>query len=114
MTHDPLATYLQDHLAGAAAAIELLTPLRNQNTGELLGEFAGRLLEEIESDHAVLEGLAERVGQGSSVLKETAAWIGAKISRMKLGCGVSDDLGTLEALEPWRWGFSGSERCGAR
>jgi hypothetical protein len=106
MTHDPLATYLEDHLAGATGAIELLGRLRDQHAGDRLGALAAQLLEEIEADHAVLEALAARVGQGSSVLKDATAWIGAKVSRLKLG-GLSDDLGLLEALETLALGILG-------
>jgi hypothetical protein len=55
MTPDSLAVYLQDHLAGATAAIDLLSALHDQHAGEDLGEFCGRLLQDIESDHGVLE-----------------------------------------------------------
>ena len=37
MSNDPLATYLQDHLAGAASAVELLEMLRDQHEGESAG-----------------------------------------------------------------------------
>jgi hypothetical protein len=107
MSRDPLATYTQDHLAGAAAAIELLAALRDQHAGEPLGAFVGRLLDEVRTDHGVLEGLAERVGGGPSVLKDTTAWIGAKVGRLKLGGGASGDLGTLEALETLSLGILG-------
>ncbi len=41
---DPLATYLQDHLAGAMAGIEILEALRDQHAGEPLGSFATEML----------------------------------------------------------------------
>jgi hypothetical protein len=107
VSHDPLAVYLQDHLAGAAAAMDLLSTLRDQHAGEELGEFCGRLLVDIRSDHAVLESLAAEVGGGSSVLKEATAWIGAKVGRLKLGRGASDELPTLEALETLALGILG-------
>jgi hypothetical protein len=71
---DPLATYVHDHLAGAVLAINLLEALRDQHSAESLGQFAAGLLVEVEADRAVLQGLAERVGSGSSRLKEAAAW----------------------------------------
>jgi hypothetical protein len=36
---DALTTYLQDHLAGAMHAIELLKAMRNHRGGEPLGHF---------------------------------------------------------------------------
>jgi len=47
---DALTTYLQDHLAGAMRAIELLKAIRNHHGGEPLGQFASELLSEIEAD----------------------------------------------------------------
>ena len=82
---DNLGTYLRDHLAGAAAAIEILQLLQDHYTGESLARFCAELRVDVESDRAVLLELAERAGGGSSVLKEATAWLGAKISRLKLG-----------------------------
>ena len=102
MSKDSLPIYLRDHLAGAAAAIEILDALRDGHAGEPLGRFAEGLSIDIDLDRRTLEALAERVGSGSSVLKETTAWLGAKLARFKLGPSSSADLGTLEALETWR------------
>lgn len=41
---DPLATYLEDHIAGASYAIDLLGAIRDQHAGEPLGEFAAGML----------------------------------------------------------------------
>jgi hypothetical protein len=57
----PLATYLHDHLAGAALAIDLLKSLQRHNEAEPLGQFAKSLLAGIEADREVLRGLRERV-----------------------------------------------------
>jgi hypothetical protein len=65
---DPLATYLHDHLSGAAVAINLLAALRDEHAGEPLGQFAEGLLAEVEADRAVLQGLAERVGEALETL----------------------------------------------
>jgi hypothetical protein len=60
---DPLVTYLEGHLAGAAAAIDLLGAMRDQHAGEPLGQFALRMLaDEVEADNAVLENLAKGIG----------------------------------------------------
>jgi hypothetical protein len=107
MSDDLLVTYLRDHLAGAAAAVELLERLRDHHAGNPLGQFAGEILAEIEADRAVLAELTDRVGRGSSVLKEATAWVGAKVSRLKLGQRGGDDLGTLETLEALALGILG-------
>ena len=96
---DPLATYLEDHLAGAAYAIDLLGAIRDQHAGEPLGQFAARMLVEVKADNDVLKELAERIGTGSSGLKGYPAWVAEKVSRLKLKRDASDGLGTFEALE---------------
>jgi hypothetical protein len=99
MMSDPLETYLQDHLAGAAYAISLVEFMRDRHTGVELGQFAADLLVEIETDRDTLRHLAERVGTGGSALKEVASWLGEKVSRIKLGHEKQDGLAAFEALE---------------
>jgi hypothetical protein len=103
----PLATYLHDHLAGAVVAINLLEALRDRHAGEPLGQFAAELLTEVEADREVLQVLAERVGARSSALKEATAWLGEKVSRLKLRRRAAGGLGTFEALEALALGILG-------
>jgi len=107
MSNDPLATYLQDHLAGSAGAIELLEVLRDHHAGKPLGTFAESLLTEVKADREVLQALAERVGAGSNVLQEATAWLGEKVTRLKLGHLAESELGTFEALEALALGILG-------
>jgi hypothetical protein len=96
---DSLATYLHDHLAGSVHAIDLLESMRDQHVGEPLGQFAAGLLIEIKADRDLLRDLAERTGIGSSALKELTAWLGEKVSRVKLSSRDAASFGTFEALE---------------
>ena len=95
----PLATYLQDHLAGALHAIELLKAMRDHFAGEPLGTFAAEVLAEVEADREVLARMTERAGGTAGGMKEWGAWLAEKVSRLKLKHGSSDGLGTFEALE---------------
>lgn len=99
--HDPLATYLKDHHAGARFAIGLLERLREENaSGEWL-RFATELLQDIKDDRAQLEELVARAGTGrSSPIKEGGAWIAERGARLKLSAtrGVLGQLQTLEVL----------------
>lgn len=104
---DALGTYLHDHLTGAAYAIDLVEFMRDQHKGNDLGEFAAWLLVEIKADRDVLRQLAERAGAGSSTLKELTAWLGEKVSRLKLRHGTRDGLGIFEALEFLELGIHG-------
>ena len=54
---EPLAAYMQDHLAGASFAIDLLESLRDQHSADALGEFAAELLPEIEAETGFLTRL---------------------------------------------------------
>jgi hypothetical protein len=104
---DPLATYLEDHLAGASAAVDLLESLRDQHASEPLGPLAAGWLEEITDDRKTLLGLIDRVEHGPRVGKEAAAWLAEKVSRVKLGRISKGDLGTFQALETLSLGIQG-------
>ena len=77
----------------------MLKAMRENHAGKPLGDFAGGLLVEIESDRDVLAGLTERVGGSVSGPKEWGAWLAEKVSRLKLKHSSGDGLGTFEALE---------------
>jgi hypothetical protein len=105
--NNPLATYLRDHLAGSAHAIELVETLHEQYAGEPLGLFAAELVDEIKADQTVLQDIANRVGSGSGGLKEAAASFAEKVARLKLSRGANKGLGTFEALEFLELGVHG-------
>ena len=107
MSSDALNTYLHDHLAGALHAIELLKSMRDHFAGKPLGTFASEVLGEVEADREVLARLAEGVGGSAGGLKEWGAWLGEKVSRLKLKHGSADGLGTFEALEFLELGIQG-------
>jgi hypothetical protein len=96
---NPLQTYLHDHLAGASLAIDLVGFLRDEHAGEPLGRFAAELLTEIEADRATLIGLAIRVGTRPGRVKQAAAWLAEKASRLKFSRASAAEFGTFEALE---------------
>jgi hypothetical protein len=107
MSDDPLVTYLQDHLGGATAALQILAMLRDEYAGQPLGEFAAQLADEVEADRALLDALAGRVGHESSMLKDATGWLGAQIARWKMGRTTAGALGTFEALETLALGILG-------
>jgi hypothetical protein len=105
--NDPLAAYLHDHLAGARYAIDLVEALRDHFRDEPLGHFADTLLKDITEDRDTLRNISQRIGSASNALKESAAWLGEKISRFKLNHSDSTGLGTFEALEFLQLGIHG-------
>jgi hypothetical protein len=104
---DPLATYLDDHMAGAGVAIDLLHAMKDRHDDEPLSQFAATILIGVEEDEDTLRSLAKSIGSESNILKETAAWVTEKISRVKLGSGSSGAFGTFEALEFLALGIQG-------
>jgi hypothetical protein len=79
-----LRIYLQDHLAGATAGLELARRARGANEGSEYGPPLAKLADEIEADRRQLEGIMETLGFGSDRLKVAAAWGLEKVGRLKL------------------------------
>jgi hypothetical protein len=104
---DPLAVYLNDHLAGARFAVELLAWLREARSNPALRDFAERLLGEIDEDRSVLQQLSDDVGAVGSSMKEAASWLAEKASRLKLRLNNDTDFSTLEAIEMLALGVLG-------
>lgn len=98
MARDPLLTYLRDHLAGAIGALEMLEYLRSNAGDDELRTAAATFHVEVGADREVLEKLAQQLGGGSSAVKDASAWLGEKLSRLKLGA-VGDSINGLPLLE---------------
>jgi hypothetical protein len=80
---DLLATYLNDHLAGATVGVELARRARRQNEGTSLGRFLDGLAHEIEEDRETLRAVMARLEVGRDRIKVTAGWLGEKAGRLK-------------------------------
>jgi hypothetical protein len=107
MAQDALVTYLNDHLGGSAAALQLLEHLVDREPGESKAFFAG-LLEDVSADRATLEDIIHRLGDSSAV-RVMGGWLLEKANRVKL---MWDDpsgnaLKELEALELLQIGIHG-------
>ncbi len=79
-----LRIYLNDHLMGAAAAIELARRSLHNNRGTPLGAFLEELLTEITEDRAALEKLMAALEFQPDRIKLAAAVIAEKVGRLKL------------------------------
>jgi hypothetical protein len=95
-----LDIYLNDHLAGSSGAIEVAKRCIDQNAGMPLAQFLTRLLAEIEQDQKTLADLMDRCGTPRNPFKQAGAWLGEKVSRLKLGTEARElsNLLTLESL----------------
>jgi hypothetical protein len=108
-----LAIYLNDHLAGATAGVELARRLRGSNEDD--PEFGPALAEicaEIEADRETLEVVMDRLGVDRSKLKPAAAVLGERLGRLKLNgrlWGYSP-LSRLDELELLQVGVVGKRR----
>lgn len=102
-----LATYLNDHLSGASAAIELLEHL--ERTHEELAAPLRGLRHDIEMDRKELESLMGRVGATASYMRQAAAWVAEKFARLKMKVDdpSSTQLKLLESLEAVAIGIHG-------
>lgn len=108
-----LAIYLNDHLAGATAGVELARRLRAGNEDD--PEFGPALAEvcaEIEADRETLKAVMDRLGVGQSKLKPLAAVLGERVGRLKPNgrlWGYSP-LSRLDELELLQIGVAGKRR----
>ena len=98
-----LATYLNDHLAGATAALELVRRAASENADNALGTFLSGLAEEIADDRAALREVMASLGVGADRKKVAFAWAVEKAGRLKpnaqlLGYSPLSPLIELEAL----------------
>jgi hypothetical protein len=79
-----LPIYLNDHLAGSVAGIELARRLKSSNEGSTLGDAVAEVCTEIEADQQTLRQLMDHLQVGESRLKPAAAWLVEKLGRLKL------------------------------
>jgi len=106
---EQLSIYLNDHLAGSVAALELIEHLAKNYPDTSLEGFFGDLHADISADQDVLRDLLNTLDAKESGVRKAGAWIAEKFGRMKLGLKEHDVTGTglLEALEGLVLGISG-------
>ena len=104
-----LDVYLNDHLAGSAAAVELVERIRDNNEGTALATHLAGLLGEIEADRATLGRVMERLGVVRSTPKQVAGKVLEALSRLRLNEHVtgSDEVTLLMELETLSLGIEG-------
>ena len=103
-----LHTYLNDHLAGSVAAIELLDDLIEHHSEDRFGKIFRDLRDEIEADQETLRDLIRKLGAKESAVRKAGAWLAEKFSRVKIG-DADDSAELLQALEGLALGISGKQ-----
>jgi hypothetical protein len=109
MAPDHLATYLNDHLAGAVGALELLEHLERAHAGTPVARTLSELRAEIEADRETLESLMVRLHVTESRPRKATAWLAERLAWLKLRL---DDSGhgafrLFESLEAVSLGIEG-------
>ena len=105
----PLDVYLNDHLAGSAAAVELVERIKANNEGTPLAAHMETLGLEIEKDRDTLGEVMERLGVRRSAPKQAAGKVLETLSRMRLNEHItgSADVTRLLELETLSLGIEG-------
>lgn len=109
MSSKALSTYLNDHLAGSVAALELLDHLAELHSDPDRKRFFTGLRAEVEEDQNVLQQLIKKVGGEESTARKAAAWLTEKLGRVKLRLDDpgNGQLRVLEAIEALGLGIQG-------
>jgi hypothetical protein len=109
MSAEILRTYINDHLAGSVAALELLDHLVKVHEKSDRESFYRGLRAEIEEDQKVVQNLLEKVGGRESSVRKAAAWLSEKVGQAKLAFDDpgGNQLRVLEALETLALGIQG-------
>jgi hypothetical protein len=109
MSGSSLTTYLNDHLAGSVAALELLDHLIGLYRGTEREKLLQGLRSEIEEDQKLLQQVLNQVGGKESRVRKAAAWLTEKIgeAKLKLDDPGNGELRVLEALETLGLGIQG-------
>jgi hypothetical protein len=104
-----LSTYLNDHLAGSVAALELVEYLSKNYPDSTLETFFAELHADISADQDVLRDLLNTFGAKESAVRKAGAWIAEKFGRAKLNLDEHQvtGVGLLEALEGLVLGITG-------
>jgi hypothetical protein len=106
---DNLATYLNDHLAGSVAALDMIDHLIETYEKKPLAQFFRDLRGEIAADQADLQWLIEKLDKKHNAIRKAGAWVAEKLSRAKIHPGESaeGEMGLYFALEGLVLGITG-------
>ena len=109
MSTDGLAVYLNDHLAGSVAALELIDALMGRLHGTPTEQRLRSVRVEVAADQDVLRAVLAKVGGDESRLKQAAAWLSEKLGEAKLAVAGHrhPELDVLEGLESLALGIQG-------
>jgi hypothetical protein len=101
MSDKLLHIYINDHLAGATAGIEVAKRCLSNNRGTPLGDFLDGFLSEIIEDRATTESVLAATGGKKDPIKPALGWFAEKVGRLKLNGQIRgySPLSRVEELE---------------
>jgi hypothetical protein len=104
-----LSIYLNDHLAGSTAVVEVLRRAAREHDGTELGGFLSRLAGELAEDRQALRRVLAAAGVQPALLKVALAWLAEKAGRLKLNGRLlrRSPLSSLVELEAVEVGIYG-------
>jgi hypothetical protein len=104
-----LATYLNDHLAGATGGLALARRAASENEGSELGDFLTELTGELDADREALRAIMAALGVRTDPVKIVAARVFERIGRLKPNAQLRgySPLSPLVELEVLRLGIHG-------
>ena len=83
LSRNPRAIYLNDHLAGATAGVELARRVASENDGTEFGPPLRQLAQEIAEDREALIALITQSGYPIDRVKVAVGWSAEKVARLK-------------------------------
>jgi hypothetical protein len=111
MSRTYLAIYLQDHLAGATAGVNVARRVSKHNAGTPAGRRLAQIAHEVEADRDTLRAFMDELGIPESRTKNAAAWLAERLSSLKPnGRGHGDTLlMRMHELETLSLGIAGKQ-----
>ena len=106
-----LPSYLNDHVAGSVAALELLDHLIKTHAEKPLESFFRELRNDIEADQNVLHEVLRTFEAKESLARKAGAWIAEKLGRTKIKAAgdKTGEIGLMQALEVLVLGITGKQ-----
>jgi hypothetical protein len=104
-----LGTYLNDHLGGANAGVEMAQQLHERAADGPDAATLAQLAADIALDRDELRELVERLGEGGHPAKKAAGWVAGKTQRLAVGELLTGDehLSMLLQAETLALGIEG-------
>ena len=106
MAYHGLDVYLNDHLAGGTAGVNLAQMAAEEHRSDEHGAFFGEIASDIRKDHETLERIMDALNTDRSATKVAAAEVGSKLMAPKFK-GTEDELNAFVTLETLSIGVEG-------